>query len=215
MTNQTMELGEVLEYCKLFDFEYIGVSEAWKKQIEQKLIDYYFFHEIGIMPIGKFRHRFKSTWKLILPQYLEMYRILAIEYDEILNYDLTETITIANSGSSVASGNVESTQDNNGTSDNISKNSDLPMGGMNIDNDNNVTFLNKDNSIVKNKSVNSGISNNTNESTGKSITDRRTFGNIGVQSTQDMIQKSLDLIHNVDEMLIKDKRINRLFMGVL
>lgn len=215
MNNQTLELREILKQTKLFDFDYTIVSEEWKKRIEEKLIDYYYFHEIGVVPIGRFKHRFKSTWKLILPEYLEMYRILAIEYDEVLNYDLTETITISNSGSSIASGNIENIQDNNGTSDNTSKNSDLPMGSMNIDSNDNVTFLNKDNSIVKNKSVSSGLSNNTNESTGKSITDRRTFGNIGVQSTQDMIQKSLDLIHNVDEMLIKDKRINRLFMGVL
>ncbi|MEG0577173.1 MAG: hypothetical protein RR500_04895 [Bacilli bacterium] len=210
-----MELGEVLKYCKLFDFEYIGVSEEWKKQIEEKLIDYYYFHEIGIVPIGRFKHRFRSTWKLILHEYLEMYRILAIEYDEVLNYDLTENITTSNSGTNISKSDIENVQDNNGTSDNISKNSDLPMGSMNIDSNDNVTFLNKENSVVKNKSVTSGLSNNTNEMLGKSILDRRTFGNIGVQSTQDMIQKSLDLIHNVDEMLIKDKRLNRLFMGVL
>src|SRR5690625_73986 len=77
---------------KLFDFEYEFDDNSFKKEIEQAIEDHYYFSEIGQETPDRFKHRFKTLVKRIMPYYNELHNTTLLEYDPLINYKLKENL---------------------------------------------------------------------------------------------------------------------------
>ena len=74
-TKVTLELRDVLasldengQPFKLWDFDYPSYyKDELKTAFEQKVIDHYLFHQIGVETIARFKHNFKTRIREIMP----------------------------------------------------------------------------------------------------------------------------------------------------
>lgn len=118
-TKVTLELRDVLasvdengQPFKLWDFDYPSYYKGdAKTAFEQKVIDHYLFHQIGVETIGRFKHNFKARIREIMPYYLQMYKSVEIMEgidDPFGNVDITETFEQTSTDTS--SGTVNSTE---------------------------------------------------------------------------------------------------------
>lgn len=115
----TMELRDVLtsldangQPFNLWDFDYPSYYKGDDKiAFEQKVIDHYLFHQIGVETIARFKHNFKTRIREIMPYYIQMYKSVEIMDkipDPFGNVDITETFEQTSSGT--ASGTSTSTE---------------------------------------------------------------------------------------------------------
>ena len=123
-TKVTLELRDVLasfdEHGKpfnLWDFEYPSYYQGdAKKAFEQKIIDHYLFHQIGVETIARFKHNFRTRIREIMPYYLQMYKSVEIMDgidDPFGNVDMTETFEQTSTGA--ATGTESGKKENNNT----------------------------------------------------------------------------------------------------
>ena len=150
-TKLTVELRELIENgVNIWDFEYDGYyKDEAKRAFEQKVIDHYFFRQIGSETVGRFKHEFKTKIREIMPYYKQLYEsvdLMANVGDPFEAYNLTETFersTTANgkvngseSSETSASGNTETTRTASGdekhdqTANTKTRFSDTPQGSI-------------------------------------------------------------------------------------
>lgn len=150
----TIELRDVLKMTDengkpfdLWDFDYPSFYEGdAKKEFEQKVIDHYLFHQIGVETVARFKHNFRTRIREIMPYYNQLYKSVKImdELDDPFgNVDITETFEQTTNDDSLTSSQVnsESTRNANredsrlGTSQKVHKFSNTPQGSIdNLDN---------------------------------------------------------------------------------
>ena len=147
----TVELRELIESgVDIWDFDYDGYYKDEAKQaFEQKVIDHYFFRQIGSETVGRFKHEFKTKIREIMPYYKQLYEsvdLMAAQENPFEAYNLTETfnrstsatgsVNGSESSESSTSGNTSSeksgsdTQTVNQTTNNTTKFSDTPQGSI-------------------------------------------------------------------------------------
>ena len=232
----TLELRDVLasydengQPFKLWDFEYPSYyKDEAKTAFEQKVIDHYLFHQIGVETIARFKHNFKTRIREIMPYYIQMYKSVEIMDgidDPFGNVDMTETFEQTSTGtSSGTSSNTENgtsssnetankTDNKTATEDTEHRFSNTPQGEIsNIDSY--LTEASKDNKDQTEKITSNGTVTTENESaitsTGSSESEnsgtvKHTLtrkGNQGVNTyAHDMIEYRQSFI-NVDMMII-------------
>ena len=109
----TVELRNLLlTDFKLFDFTYHISDSVWKSELEQDIIDYYFFEEIGQETPERFKHVFKTKFLSLIPHYDRLYQLnQQALLDGLINSKMTESIEgeLVNSGAD--NSNASSTQD--------------------------------------------------------------------------------------------------------
>jgi len=85
MATVTMELRELIERgFKLFDFDYTFDDEDFKKELEQHVIDYYYYSQIAFPP-PKFKHKFRTRWLSMIGYYNELHRTTKYHYNPLIN----------------------------------------------------------------------------------------------------------------------------------
>lgn len=85
MVTVTMELGELIERgFKLFDFDYTFDDEDFKKELEQHVIDHYYYSQIAFPP-PKFKHKFRTRWLSMIGYYNELHRTTKYHYNPLIN----------------------------------------------------------------------------------------------------------------------------------
>ena len=186
MAEFTIELRDIASTAsELFNFDYdFYVDDSTiREKFQQKFYDRYYLDEIAFETIATFKHYLRTTLNEIMPRYEHLYETTQYEYDPLKNYDVDETINM--------SGNNSAT----GTGENI--NYDTPVNP-------------KSNYEQTPSFISENETSSTQDTT--SSTTRKTEGNIGVQTSQDLIQKERSIIENIDERLIKE--LSNLFMGV-
>lgn len=208
-TRLTVELRELVENgVKLWDFEYPSFYQGdEKKEFEQKVIDHFYFRQIGQETVGRFLHCFRSKVREIMPYYVKLYesvKLMDDVGDPFQAYDLTEELTKKG---------VETTTHGYGQTitrqvDETVKHSDTPQGRIdNIDdymsdatkNDgNNVDTYGGEDTVTVNS-----------EGSGYKLTRK---GNIGVQPLGVEINYYRSALINVDMMIIDD--LNDLFLKI-
>ena len=219
-TALTQELRELVENgVDIWDFEYDGFYEGDEKlAFEKKVIDHYYFRQIGQETVERFKHFFRCRIREIMPYYKQVYKSIKI-MDEIKdpfgNVDVTETFEEERSESSTASSNSSSSSDTSLVSHEAKEHiiSDAPRGAIsNIqsymtnaeteDNDSSGTTS----SDASAQGTSSGESNGTVKHT------FRKTGNQGVNTyAHDMVEYRQTFL-NIDKMVIDD--LNDLFLGV-
>lgn len=196
MANYTIELYKIIKSgVNIFPNNYNFYSEEHKKEFEEKFIKHFFFREIGFETIERFKFSLETMLNEIYPYYQHLYNTTIYEYNPILNYDVDEEITREVN----AKGNVTNKSTVNGNNSQF----DTPIT-KNNNYKNSPSFINDNN---ENANMQGNSTSNQNE-----VNKRKTKGNIGVMTTQDLIMKEREIIINIDKMILEELDI--LFMQI-
>lgn len=169
------------------DDKYPIWKEEHRPELEKKIVEHYAMRQIGFETFGRFKHEVNVRMREIMPYYNELYKTTLFEYNPIENYNMTE----GSEEQSATSGTSELT--------NLEKFSDTPQTEItNLDN------------YVSSATQNEGKNTSEGKSSNKHTAWRK--GNIGVMSTQNLIQQERDIILNLDKMIIDE--LKDLFLGV-
>lgn len=95
MAELTIELRHLLQArdFELFDFDYAFDDPSFKKELEGAIIDHYFLSEIGQESPDRFKQRFKTRWKRIMPYYNQLHNTTLLTYNPLVNYTISEGLT--------------------------------------------------------------------------------------------------------------------------
>ena len=205
MSKYTLELNQLINSLdfNLFDFDYNLYDNELKEAFQKKFIDHFYFYEIGLTPIARFKKALQIKLNDIFPYYKQLYKteLRSAEIDFMLNKDLKEEYTRQLTGNS--SVNQSSTSTSNDTSLNI--NNDTPQNKIDdIDQYMTSASKNTDNSTMSSNGTNSAENNST--ETYRLIT----RGNIRVTSSAELFEKWRNVLINIDQMIFEE--CNDLFM---
>lgn len=193
MAQYTMELKTIIENgIDIFDFDFPLFDETYRETFKQKFINHFYFREIGSETVGRFKFYLKEQLNLIMPVFNKMYMSQGLEQRILDNYDVTETYTRTTTGNTTA----------NNTNENLSLYSDTPKKRIDIDTNDFVTNINKDNTTIKNNITDNGTEQYTLTKT----------GNIGVQYDSQAVTAYENSLRNIDLEIFNQLEI--LFMGV-
>ena len=125
MAKYTMTVFELLE--SNFDFElneYPIFDESYRVLLNNAILEYYKFYEIGFINPILWRDRLKQRMNLIMRnKYNELYKNKMLEFNPLYNIDLTETYTHEiNNNSSGTTRTNENSNGNTSTNENQSAN---------------------------------------------------------------------------------------------
>jgi hypothetical protein len=188
-----MELKTIIENgIDIFDFDFPLFDETYRETFKQKFINHFYFREIGCETVGRFKFYLKEQLNLIMPVFNKMYMSQGLEQRILDNYDVTETYTRTTTGNTTA----------NNTNENLSLYSDTPKKRIDIDTNDFVTNINKDNTTIKNNITDNGTEQYTLTKT----------GNIGVQYDSQAVTAYENSLRNIDLEIFNQLEI--LFMGV-
>lgn len=199
-TGVTVELRMLVESgVKVWDFDYPTYYTGEKKEaFEQKVLEHFWFREIGQETPGRFLHYFRSKIREIMPYYIELYKSVELfneDTDQLESYNLTETYTeeIEGSGSSTTTAT--------GTNERLYH--DTPQGSI----QNVGRYLSE-----VTKEDNTGTGTGSSENKGKITHTLTRRGNIGVQTKGEEFEKNRRAILNVDALVIEE--LEELFLKV-
>lgn len=229
----TVELGELVESgVDIWAFDYPSFYEGEaKKAFEKKVIDHYYFRQIGQETVGRFLHMFRSRMNDIMPFYIKRYESVKL-MDEVGDpfeaYNLTETFAETRTGKGKLTGSTTdqstSSSDNSteGSSDKNAtvRNLDTPQGNIGNLDDGYLTNATKtDESSTDSQSSESNATMNASGSTSQDTENEDTVnytltrrGNIGVQPLGAEINAYRSALINVDLEVIE--ALNDLFLLV-
>lgn len=111
MAQVTMELRTLLKMpdFNLFDFEYKCDFPEWKQELEQLIIDEYYFSEIGQETPERFKHCFSTLMRKIMPYYNSLYASTLLGGDPLINYRMVEETTGTATNTGTSAGETETT----------------------------------------------------------------------------------------------------------
>lgn len=205
MSKNTIEINQLVNDLdfNLFDFDYNLYDNELKSAFEKKFIGHFYFYEIGLTPIARFKKALQIKLNDIYPYFKQLYQteLRCNDIDFMLNKDLKEQYTRELTGNS--SVNQSSTSTSNDTSLNI--NNDTPQNKVDdIDQYMTSASKNTDNSTMSSNGTNSAENNST--ETYSLISQ----GNIGVTSSAELLEKWRSVLINIDQMIFEE--CNDLFM---
>ena len=211
-TKLTVELRDIVESgTDIWDFDYPSFYEGdEKKKFEQKVIDHFYFRQIGQETVGRWLHYFRARIREIMPYYIQLYKsekyMEEIE-DPFATVDYTETYEEETNGT--ATGESSATSDSTTNDDHEHRFSNTPQGSIsNLDNY--LTEASVDDSNTT-SSVDSSTTSSS-ESTGYTKHTLTKKGAMGVTTFgHDMIEYRQSFI-NIDLMVINN--LQDLFLGV-
>lgn len=214
-TGVTVELREIVESgVDIWNFEY-PVPRASidyngktcsvdfdKAAFEKKIVDHYYFRQIGQETVGRWLHYFRTRIREIMPYFVQLYEFDAkfrnID-DPLESYNLVETFKQDHSNSGSTS------SDRSDDSESIRKYSNTPQGSVDLL-DQYLTEATKEtiggSSAAASSSEDSGSVEHT-------LTKR---GNIGVQPLGGEVENIRNAFINIDQMVINE--LKDLFLQV-
>lgn len=188
---------------KIFNFDFPIYDESYRLTFEDKLIRHFYFHEINITSIGRWKFMLREKLNLIMPVYNKMYEAVAIKYDPLIDTQMHETYTRNNNLTSDSSTNGNVTQKD--TSNNSQVYSDLPQ----------TTLHGGD--YATNSTQNEGTANSTqnarqtaNATSNNTETYKHDNTGFSSRSQQALLMEYYESLRNVDEMVFNELR--ELFM---
>lgn len=185
---------ELTDYLTQEEIDVITARGTWSKEkLAEKIIDHYYMHESGQETPALFKHYAKVAMQEIMESKLPLIYSASIEYDPLVNVDVTETYE----------GNNNTKTQNSG--DGSTRNSDTPQGNVSK-----ADILSGD--YVSSTSGNEY--NGQGQSDEKQQYTKTTKGNSGVSATaQKMIEQYRQNIIMIDRDIIND--LASIFHGVL
>lgn len=113
----TVVLGDLVEEEYPFKWysSYPCINEEIRHAINERIIEHYYFREIGVNPVSKFDFIMGRTMKEIMPKYNKFLELDQVDFNPLFNIDITETY------------------ESDDTSSDISTQNDTPEDGMTED----------------------------------------------------------------------------------
>ena len=129
----TLELRDLVENgVKSWDFDYPSFyQEEEKTTFEKKVIDHYYFRQLGQETTGRWLHYFRTRIREIMPYYKQLYESVKIMEgldDPFANLDVTETFSQITQGEN--SGETEATRTSSSSGEGTRKYSNTPQGSL-------------------------------------------------------------------------------------
>lgn len=213
--------------------EHIPVYIPTREELNKQILDYYRYREIGFESVGRFIEELEYTLNEIMPYYNQLYMTTDLDYEILFNVNYEKEITLDRDNLQTAEATAETTGESttnakdSANSDSYVKgtHSDTPQSQLSITNKN-IDTINyastvdfghntgetagesESTSNTNTESTSSGTTTNKDKEVSKEIT----RGNYGQVSYQSLIRQYRELITNVTQRIIKDKRIAELFM---
>lgn len=188
-----------------------------RKELNNKILNYYRFREIGFETFGRFIFELKTALEEIMPKYNQLLYsadqdfnpIYNVDYEKVIGRDRTDSTT-----SNSASTTSDETNAQNNTKNIISgtPQSELNVATKDIEQ---VTYADNaswNQSIDENKTSSNMAGNSSTDGSESELTKETTKGNFGVVSAQDLILKYRETILSIEQMIINDPRIQECFM---
>lgn len=216
--------------------EYIPCYIPTREELNNKILNYYKYREIGQETFGRFLFELETALVEIMPYYNQLYFSSDQDFNITYNVDYKRTIDRnkeENSSSNSQSNTSTTATDETESESNVNaygKNlhADTPQSQLNsytanqidnVDYASEITWNNSksnDTASTSGESSTTGSSTIANTGTGTETegTVETTKGNFGVVSAQDLILKYRETILNIDQQIINDPRIQELFMLV-
>lgn len=179
----TMELRHVVKDSDIFDRcdPFPIWDENHRGELEKKIIEHYYFRQIGFETVGRFKFMLNTRLREIMPRMNKIYKTTLFKYNPIENYNMEEK------GNDKRTANGES----------LGKYSETPQG--------------KIENLIEGKYL-TNATHGTDKSTGTEDHYFTRHGNIGVTTTQQMIEQERKIIIDLDLMIIDE--LKDLFLGV-
>lgn len=124
---------------KLFDFSYPIFDEAYKPELETKIINHFYTQEIGQETVGLFKQRLKTKMREIMPYYNQLYMSERLKFDPFKNADYVDLHNSRDEGSRRLTSNNTSDFNNQTNRDIVNTHNDQTDGTVNIEGTNNYT----------------------------------------------------------------------------
>lgn len=232
MSRYTIELRYLIEgNYDLGLKDYPIFDESYREQLNNKIIQHYYFREIGFETEALFKNRLNQKMNEIMPYYNQMYESSKLKIDPLSTIDLEEVFSrkskTTGEGTSSTSGTGNNTNNFNSTDTTdygkISKFSDIAQAQTTpneILNDKYLTSATVDDGQDKN--TNTGTNTSQTESiTNGTSTDERNLdedttltrkGNNGTASESELLNMYRETFLNIDMMIIDD--LDELFLGI-
>lgn len=230
MSKYTTELRWIVENGYDLQLnEYPIFDENYRQKLNQKIINHYYFREIGFETVGLFRFYLKQTMNEIMPYYNQLYESALLEIDPLNTINFTETLTRTKIGNDTKNFNEDTTVNSNGDSNSNSTKgtnfkdveSDTPQGMLSIGNIEGELYASYAR-ISKNEDTTNSTAHQENTDTQKRKNDekinrednenytRTEKGNRESQS--ELLMKYRETFLNIDMQVINE--LNDLFMGL-
>lgn len=232
MSRYTIELRYLIEgNYDLGLKDYPIFDESYREQLNNKIIQHYYFREIGFETEALFKNRLNQKMNEIMPYYNQMYESSKLKIDPLSTIDLEEVFSrkskTTGEGTSSTSGTGNNTNNFNSTDTTdygkISKFSDIAQAQTTpneILNDKYLTSATVDDGQDKNTNTGTNTSRTESTTSGTS-TDERNLdedttltrkGNNGTASESELLNMYRETFLNIDMMIIDD--LDELFLGI-
>ena len=232
MSRYTIELRYLIEgNYDLGLKDYPIFDESYRGQLNNKIIQHYYFREIGFETEALFKNRLNQKMNEIMPYYNQMYESSKLKIDPLSTIDLEEVFSrkskTTGEGTSSTSGTGNNTNNFNSTDTTdygkISKFSDIAQAQTTpneILNDKYLTSATVDDGQDKNTNTGTNTSQTESTTSGTS-TDKRNLdedttltrkGNNGTASESELLNMYRETFLNIDMMIIDD--LDELFLGI-
>ena len=232
MSRYTIELRYLIEgNYDLGLKDYPIFDESYREQLNNKIIQHYYFREIGFETEALFKNRLNQKMNEIMPYYNQMYESAKLKIDPLSTIDLEEVFSrkskTTGEGTSSTSGTGNNTNNFNSTDTTdygkISKFSDIAQAQTTpneILNDKYLTSATVDDGQDKNTNTGTNTSQTESTTSGTS-TDERNLdedttltrkGNNGTASESELLNMYRETFLNIDMMIIDD--LDELFLGI-
>lgn len=201
MARVTVELRHLLQTdFELFDFDYEFDDKQFAKELEQAVIDHYYFSEIGQPTPDKFKHVFKSRWLSMIGYYNQLHNTTLLKYNPLINYRMNEALEELRQSSNQTEQNDQITTTGNIQSESDEKTSDYPqqpIGGDYLSgaSESNTRSNSKDNTESESRSSQDTTDNRNYEKTIEGLT--------GI-TYQELIQKERENLIRIKQMVIEE-----------
>lgn len=232
MSRYTIELRYLIEgNYDLGLKDYPIFDESYREQLNNKIIQHYYFREIGFETEALFKNRLNQKMNEIMPYYNQMYESSKLKIDPLSTIDLEEVFSrkskTTGEGTSSTSGTGNNTNNFNSTDTTdygkISKFSDIAQAQTTpneILNDKYLTSATVDDGQDKNTNTGTNTSQTESTTSGTS-TDERNLdedttltrkGNNGTASESELLNMYRETFLNIDMTIIDD--LDELFLGI-
>lgn len=194
---------ELSDYLTDEEIAVITAQGTWDKdKLADSIIDHYYMYEIGYETPALFAHQAKVFMRELMEEKAPLLYSAAIQYNPLVNLDVTETYYETNTNNSTSSST------SNSTNSGLTVNSDTPQGQISKAAILNGTYAS---STGANEATNSTTDSTTAGGNGTQNYTKTTQGNSGVSVTsQKMIQQYRENIIMIRRDIIKD--VGSLFM---
>ena len=198
---------------KIFNFNFPIFDEAYKEVLCKKIIKHYYMREIGFETFGEWQFKLDTMMNEIMPYYNKLYETERLNYDPLIDTDITTIYGETNKNKSTASSNTKANSSINAEDETRQMYSDTPQGGLQgvLSGEYLTDARVNTSSGATHTEVNENSSGNS-ESDGAKDSTTQVRGKSGSTSFTKLVVEYREALLNIDKQIIDE--LNVLFLNL-